>query len=109
MALLTQLASAPEEVGFAVAMAGAEPIAGGRVDFLPGTSFAGLFGGATAPSWRHRGIYRALVRYRAELAAHSGYRYLFVDALPASRPILERVGFACAAITTPYRWSPAPA
>lgn len=90
-------------------MVGTEPVAGGRVDFTPKASFAGLYGGATAPRWRHKGIYRALVRYRAELAARLGYRYLFVDAAPPSRPILERAGFVRAAITTPYDWSPAPA
>jgi hypothetical protein len=29
-----------------------------------------------------------------------------VDASPQSRPILERLGFACLARTTPYVWSP---
>jgi GNAT superfamily N-acetyltransferase len=71
-----------------------------------GTEFAGLFGGGTLPQWRGRGIYRALVAYRARLAAARGYRYLQVDASPASRPILERLGFACLALTTPYTWSP---
>ena len=30
-----------------------------------------------------------------------------VDALPTSRPILERVGFSCVATTPPVIWSPA--
>ena len=72
----------------------------------PGTEFAGLWGGGTLPEWRGRGIYRALVRYRAELAAQRGYRYLTVDASPDSRPILERLGFIRLAITTPYTWTP---
>ena len=64
-------------------------------------------GGGTLPGWRGRGIYRALVAYRAQLAVARGYRYLQVDALPASRPILERLGFTCLAHTTPYVWDPA--
>jgi len=47
------------------------------------------------------------VRYRARLAAAGGIRYLQADASPDSRPILERLGFACLAVTTPYVWSPA--
>jgi hypothetical protein len=46
------------------------------------------------------------VSYRAALAAARGYRYLQVDASPESRPILERIGFSCLAMTTPYVWSP---
>jgi GNAT superfamily N-acetyltransferase len=89
-----------------VAMAGDEPVSAARTDFFAGTQFAGLLGGGTLPQWRRRGIYRALVRHRAELAAERGYCYLTVDASDQSRPILERIGFECLAITTPYIWSP---
>jgi GNAT superfamily N-acetyltransferase len=89
-----------------VAMAGDEPVSSARIDFYAGTEFAGLFGGGTLPQWRGRGIYRALVAYRARLATARGYRYLQVDASAESRPILERLGFACVAMTTPYTWSP---
>jgi GNAT superfamily N-acetyltransferase len=90
-----------------VAMAGDEPVCSARAEFLPGTDFASLWGGGTLPGWRGRGIYRALVAYRAQLAVARGYRYLQVDAMPASRPILERLGFTCLAHTTPYVWDPA--
>jgi GNAT superfamily N-acetyltransferase len=89
-----------------VAMAGDEPVCSARVEFYAGSDFAGLYGGGTLPRWRGRGIYRALVAYRAQLAAARGYKYLQVDASPESRPILERLGFACLALTTPYTWSP---
>jgi GNAT superfamily N-acetyltransferase len=89
-----------------VAMAGARPVCSARAEFGAGSQFAGLWGGGTLPQWRGRGIYRALVGYRARLAAARGYRYLQVDASPQSRPILERLGFACLAQTTPYVWSP---
>ena len=100
--LLAQLASAPETTDLVIAMAGDEPVSSARTDCVAGTEFAGLWGGGTLPQWRRRGIYRALVRYRAELAAARGYKYLTVDASDQSRPILERIGFERLAITTPY-------
>jgi GNAT superfamily N-acetyltransferase len=104
--LLAQLTEAPEVTTMVLAMAGDEPVCAGRIEFVPGSQFAGLWGGGTLPQWRGRGIYRALVAYRALLAAERGYQYLQVDASPDSRPILERIGFSCLAITTPYIWSP---
>ena len=104
--LVAQLRDSPEVTGMVVAMAGDEPVCSARIEFLPGTEFAGLWGGGTLPQWRGRGIYRALVAYRAGLAAARGYRYLQVDASPDSRPILERLGFARLASTTPYVWEP---
>jgi GNAT superfamily N-acetyltransferase len=74
--------------------------------FEPGSEFATLWGGATLPAWRHRGIYRAVVTYRANLAAERGCRYLQVDASDESRPILERLGFLAVTTTTPFIWSP---
>ena len=107
--LVAQLAQAPETTEIVVAMAGDEPVSAARMDLLPGTEFSGLWGGGTLPQWRRKGIYRALVRYRAELAVGSGYRFLTVDASDQSRPILEHIGFECLAITTPYIWTPGPA
>lgn len=66
-----------------------------------------LWGGATLPAWRGRGIYRALVAHRAKLAAERGRRYIETDASDDSRPILERLGFVAVTTTTPYVWSPA--
>jgi ribosomal protein S18 acetylase RimI-like enzyme len=104
--LSRQLRDSPDTLAVVVAMAGDEPVSTARVSFGAGTDFAGLWGGGTLPQWRGRGIYRALVGYRARLAVARGYRYLQVDALPESRSILERLGFACLAETTPYLWSP---
>jgi len=104
--LTAQLRDSPRSIAMVVAMAGDEPVCSARVDFYAGSEFAGLYGGGTLPQWRGRGIYRALVVYRAQLAAARGYKYLQVDASPESRPILERLGFACLALTTPYTWSP---
>jgi GNAT superfamily N-acetyltransferase len=104
--LVAQLRDAPEVTVMVVAMAGDEPVCSARVEFLPGTEFASLWGGGTMPGWRGRGIYRALVAYRARLAAERGYRYLQVDASPDSQPILARLGFVTLARTTPYTWQP---
>lgn len=104
--LLTQLRNSPESVVMVLAMAGDEPVCSARIGFGTDTEFAGLWGGGTLPQWRGRGIYRALVGYRARLAVARGYRYLQVDASPESRPILERLGFACLGTTTPFIWSP---
>lgn len=102
--LAAMLATWPGSVALVVALAGDEPVSAARAEFLPGREFAGLWGGGTLPRWRGRGLYRALTGYRARLAAARGYRYLQVDALPASQPILARLGFAALARTTPYTW-----
>lgn len=68
----------------------------------PGTEFASLWGGSTLAEFRGRGIYRALVARRAQIAAGAGYRLLQVDASEMSRPILERLGFVVITTTTPY-------
>lgn len=104
--LLAQLRDRPEVTAMVVAMAGDQPVCSARAEFLPGSSFASLWGGGTLPGWRGKGIYRALVAYRSQLAAARGYRYLYVDASPDSRPILARLGFTRLARTTPYVWEP---
>jgi GNAT superfamily N-acetyltransferase len=92
----------PERAVAVVAMVDGQPVSGGRVDFEEGVEFAGLFGGITLPEYRGRGLYRATVAKRAELARERGYRWLYSDALPTSRPILERVGFVPITTTTPF-------
>jgi GNAT superfamily N-acetyltransferase len=104
--ILAQLNDSPDQIALVLAMAGDVPVCAARIEYVPGTSFAGLWGGGTVKEWRRRGIYRALVRYRAELAAKRGYTYLTVDASEDSRPILQRLGFTRLAITTPYIWTP---
>jgi GNAT superfamily N-acetyltransferase len=53
-----------------------------------------LAGGVTLPSFRGRGIYRALVRARWDDAVRLGARALVVNAnVDTSYPILERLGF----------------
>jgi GNAT superfamily N-acetyltransferase len=92
----------PDAAVAVVAMVDGNPVSGGRVDFEDGVEFAGLFGGVTLPEYRRRGLYRATVAKRAELARERGYRWLYSDALPTSRPILERLGFGAITTTTPF-------
>jgi len=96
----------PDALAIVVAEAGGEVVCAGWVRFERGTDFATLWGGATLPEWRRRGIYRATVAHRASLAAERGFRFLEVDASSNSRPILERLGFTAVTTTTPYVWSP---
>ncbi|MEU8032853.1 GNAT family N-acetyltransferase [Streptomyces sp. NPDC049099] len=100
--LLARLAADPGTVVAVVALAGDEPVSAARMELVPGTPFAGLWGGGTVEAFRGRGIYRALVTHRARVAAAHGYRYLQVDASSMSRPILERLGFQALSTTTPY-------
>jgi ribosomal protein S18 acetylase RimI-like enzyme len=101
-AVLAGLTRQPSSVAGVVALAGQAPIAGGRVEFHAGTDFASLWGGGTLAEWRGRGVFRSLVAHRAALAAARGFRYVQVDAWPASAPILRRLGFAQLATTTPF-------
>lgn len=96
----------PEALTIVMAEAGATVVCAAWLRFERHTEFATLWGGATLPQWRRRGIYRATVAYRANLAAACGSRYLETDASDESRPILERLGFTTVTTTTPYVWSP---
>ena len=99
-------AADPDCLTIVVAEVGDVVVCAGWVRFPRGTEFATLWGGGTLPEWRGRGIYRALVAYRAQLAAQHGLHYLQVDASAESRPILERLGFVAVTTTTPFVWSP---
>jgi GNAT superfamily N-acetyltransferase len=104
--LLARLTQDPDTVLATVALAGDVPVSGARMELVPGTRFAGLWGGGTVEAWRGRGVYRALVAHRARVAAERGCRYLQVDASSQSRPILERLGFEPLTTTTPYLYVP---
>jgi GNAT superfamily N-acetyltransferase len=97
-----RLIDLPESAVAVVVVVDGKAVSGGRVDFDDGVDFAGLFGGFTLPEFRGRGLYRATVAKRAELARERGYRWLYSDALPTSRPILERLGFVPITTTTPF-------
>ncbi|HEX5740414.1 MAG TPA: GNAT family N-acetyltransferase [Pilimelia sp.] len=95
-----------ERLHIVVAEAGGAVVAAAWLVITPGADFAGLWGGATLPRWRGRGVYRALVAHRARVAVRHKVRYLQVDASADSQPILRRLGFAALTTTTPYVWQP---
>ena len=105
-ALEQELAADPAGLAIFVAEADGVVVSAGWVRFPSGTEFATFWGGATLAEWRGRGVYRALVHRRAQLAADRGRRYSEVDASDDSRPILERLGFRAVTQTRPYVWSP---
>ncbi|WP_333768447.1 GNAT family N-acetyltransferase [Streptomyces sp. IBSBF 2435] len=106
--MLDQITERRDTVSIVLAMAGDVPVCAARMEFCPGTAFAGLWGGGTVKEWRGKGIYRALVAHRARIAASHGYRFLQVDASDDSRPILRRLGFAALSVTTPYLFTAPP-
>jgi GNAT superfamily N-acetyltransferase len=104
--LAREIEADPRSLAVVVAEADGEVVSAGWVRYVPGTGFATLWGGSTLPQWRRRGIYRALVTYRARLADVRGFTMLQVDASDDSRPILERLGFVPVTTTTPYLYVP---
>jgi GNAT superfamily N-acetyltransferase len=96
----------PDDLAIVVAEAGDTVVCAAWIRYAAGTAFGTLWGGATLEDWRRRGIYRATVAYRANLAAERGFRYLETDASDDSNPILQRLGFVPVTTTTPYIWSP---
>jgi hypothetical protein len=87
-----------------VAEADGRIVSAGRLEPVPGTEFAGIWGGTTSPEWRGRGIYRALTAARARSALRLGKRLIHSDSTEYSRPILERAGLVKVSTTTPYIW-----
>lgn len=79
-------------------------VSAGRLEPVPGTVFAGIWGGATLKEYRNRGIYRALTAARARSAIAAGKTLVHSDSTEDSRPILERSGLIKVSTTTPYDW-----
>jgi GNAT superfamily N-acetyltransferase len=96
----------PDSLTVVVAEAGDTVVCAAWIRFDPGTEFGTLWGGATLPEWRGKGIYRATVTCRANLAKDRGCRYLETEASDDSNPILQRLGFVPVTTSTPYIWSP---
>lgn len=87
-----------------IAESGGEIVCAGRLEPVPGSEFAGIWGGATRPPWRGKGIYRALTAARARSAIALGKRLIHSDSTEFSQPILERSGLLKVTTTTPYIW-----
>lgn len=83
-----------------------EPVAFARLTSSPDSEFAGLWSGSVLEEYRGKGVYRALLAARIALAkTRSSVRYLRVDALPTSRPILQKYGFIDLAKIWPCDWA----
>ncbi|MGA8658180.1 MAG: GNAT family N-acetyltransferase [Chthoniobacterales bacterium] len=90
-----------------VAYSDQKPIGFGRVTASLQSIFAGLWGGSVLEEFRGRGVYWALLSARIQHARQfDSVCYLRVDALPSSRPILEKYGFKRVASTWPADWPP---
>lgn len=87
-----------------VAEADGRVVGVGRIDPVSGTDFAGIWGGATLPDFRGRGIYRALTAARVRSAMRRGVRWIHSDSTEDSRPILERSGLEKVTDTVPWIW-----
>lgn len=87
-----------------IAEADGQIVSAGRLEPVPGTDFAGIWGGATREEWRGRGIYRAMTAARARSALAMGKTLIHSDSTEESRPILERAGLPKVSTTTPYHW-----
>jgi len=102
--VLHRLRTGGDDMELWVAEADGEVVSAGRLEPVQDTEFAGIWGGATRPQWRGRGIYRALTAARARSAIAHGKRYINSDSTEFSRPILERSGLVKVTTTTPYEW-----
>jgi hypothetical protein len=88
-----------------MALDGDTVVASGRIDPVPGTKIAGVWGGATLAEYRHRGIYRALLSARVEAAIEAnGVEWVHSDCSADSLPILTAAGLEPITTTTPYTW-----
>jgi len=87
-----------------VAEAEGDIVSCGRLEPVARSDFAGLWGGATRPRWRGRGVYRALTAARARSALARGRTLVHSDSTEHSRPILERSGLVRVSTTTPHLW-----
>lgn len=100
--LLAELSDRPDVRELWLISDGATAISAGRVEF--GGAVAGLFGGATLPQWRGRGLYRAMTAARARSAARAGCELAYAECTPFSEPILRGAGLRAVTTTTPYLW-----
>jgi hypothetical protein len=80
------------------------PACSGWIYFYPHNPFAGLFGGATLPGLRKRGLYTAVLAARVQEALRRNYRLVTTGASPMSRPILAYHGFQRLTYAYAHEW-----
>jgi len=94
----------PDYLSVYVAYVDGQPACSSWIYFHPHNQFAGLFGGATLPAFRARGLYTAVLAIRVQEARRRGYRFLTTGASPMSRPILAQNGFRLLTYAYAYEW-----
>jgi hypothetical protein len=100
------LDNTPDQMCLYAAYADDRPAACGRIEFKETCEFAYLFGGKTKSTHRNRGLYTALVAERLKEAIKRDRKYILVDALPTSEPILRKRGFQFLTHTQPMMYAP---
>lgn len=98
----TYISENQEIFSYYVAKDEGKVIGSGWTEYLEGSKFPELHGGAVAPTWRNKGIYSALLYARLQEITQKGHQYVTVDAAPMSHPILQRKGFVSLAISHPF-------
>ena len=96
----------PDRMSVYVAYVDGEAVSCGRVHFKDSSEFAELAGGRTKTTHRNRGIYTALVAARLREALERDCKYILVDTLPTSEPILRKKGFQFLTRTQPFVYRP---
>jgi GNAT superfamily N-acetyltransferase len=91
--LADELAADSTQIEILVAYDGRRPVATSLLRLHRGTQFASIWGAATLPAYRGRGIYTQLVDRHTSTARTAGARLLTADANADSRPVLEGIGF----------------
>ena len=81
-----------------VALVDGVAVGGGMGQIMPKAQIAALFGTATVPEYRGRGVQTALIQHRLGEAAEAGCEYAVVSTLPGSgsQRNMERRGFKVA-------------
>ena len=102
--LADELAADPTQIELLVAYDGRRPVATSLLRLHRGTQFGSIWGAATLPAYRRRGIYTALVDRHATTARAAGARLLTADANADSRPVLERAGFQALVRVQGFVW-----
>ncbi len=101
---LSEHMAIPDYLSVYVAYVDGQPACSGWIYFYPHNAFAGLFGGATLPTLRKRGLYTAVLAVRVREALQRGYRFVTTGASPMSRPILAHHGFQQLTCAYAYEW-----
>jgi GNAT superfamily N-acetyltransferase len=103
--LAKELKSQPDHLSVYVAYADRIPISCAWLRLPMKGQFASLWGGATLPAYRQHGFYTALLAVRVQQEARQhGVRFLTIDAMPMSRPIVAKFGFQLLTYTYPCQW-----